>query len=316
MRDPLATVWACFETDEPCFAASEVALWPAGDRHILQKMGVIVEGVPAQCTICPACDLGHAEELEFLEEGTQQGFILCPVAGRVPITADQLRTWTIDFDALAVATAQCLRLEGKTKALVPGHLWRLGTTRWDEKDRLVILGRRLNAVDVAATNRHLIGVREGIVLTSSHGQLGDIWTGMKPTCVAIDELLSLNEGLMRADVVTLHAHIRSADAVRDSQALLKLNEDDFRRIVRREVVSQMKLQLTDDIMIRAYALHGTARAAEAALRSDGYVVDHSTIARAVERRRENGADHGSRTEDSASVVRTVVSHGRDKKKRK
>jgi len=78
--------------------ADEVAEWEKGTLGRLLTDGALQELKPANSLVCDACDEGHTELVQVIEEppGTRpRHYISCPEFGRVHVDPLRLRRWQI-----------------------------------------------------------------------------------------------------------------------------------------------------------------------------------------------------------------------------
>lgn len=117
--------------DEP-----HIRCWPEGALEVLERQALVVPASNACGVICDECDerCWIEPELRQLPDGEQVLVGFCEHRGHLYFSPEQQRRWQLDLTALCKAVARSLRLRGKLKEIVPGHLWRLGTRR--------MLGRR------------------------------------------------------------------------------------------------------------------------------------------------------------------------------
>ena len=101
--------------------ADEVATWPERLLDILSTEGVIQAIEPAGTIRCVACDEGHWEEPEWIDE---RAFLHCSEFGKVQLDPSLLQRWQVSPDGVAFFAARSLRARAPT-ALVEGRVWKL-----------------------------------------------------------------------------------------------------------------------------------------------------------------------------------------------
>ena len=80
----------------------DLARWPRAMVTELERLGLVVEHTPASHVTCPACELGHSEDVQYSgsAENGLHAVIRCPVFGRAEIEPDALRQWRLRDDEL------------------------------------------------------------------------------------------------------------------------------------------------------------------------------------------------------------------------
>ncbi|MBX3403826.1 MAG: hypothetical protein KF699_10490 [Phycisphaeraceae bacterium] len=312
MNHTLSILWACFDTTEPEFSASELASWPPADRKWLLEAGVLKETSAATSIACPSCEDGHVEEvLELPESAPRRFFIPCPDAVRVEIDLDGLRRWTVDVDMVAALIAAGLALTGPVRPVEPGRLWRLGTTRMGQSSREVVLFRQPDTEDGARIAAHIGQTGRPIVLFAGGEPPPTVWPGRTPACVALSRVLSHNGTRLHVDALLLHDLVSRADDLQSQMHAIPIEPKGKKLVVRRQLKAELSSHLADSNLLAAYRQHGSMREAATALTKErGKPVTKDMVQRAVTR--AGGAKAVLNSEDSESVTRTVASHRRDK----
>ncbi len=100
--DDLLWRFSSGEDDARIVGPEEIGRWPWAMLAELKRLALIVEHSPANRVACPACELGHVEDLQFSgdPEHGLHAVIPCPVFGRVEIEDDALRRWRLRDDEL------------------------------------------------------------------------------------------------------------------------------------------------------------------------------------------------------------------------
>jgi hypothetical protein len=314
MNDELALLWACLDTPAPLFSQATITSWPAVVRDWLVSSQILRETTAASQIACPACEDGHVEEvIQVSDASPARYYIPCPENLRVEIDPEDLRRWTVDFDALAANTARALCLAGEPMLTIPGRLWQLGRTSMLGTTRGVVFVRRLDEPDAAHVVAELDRSGRDIVLVPRHVPDERIWPGRVPAVIPLSQVATLEDESVLLDVVALTEMIAEADRAAHTIGGLTVTDAELNSIVKRKVKAAQKSALTDDAIVAAYKIHGTARATEEALKAEGYEIDHSTIARKVKQAEE--AEELRETLDSGSIGRSVASQPCDRGKK-
>jgi len=311
----LSILWACFDTTDPMFAASELASWPAADRQWLLEEGVLKETSAATAIACSSCEDGHVEEvLELPGSAPQRFFIPCHEAIRVEIDLEDLRQWTVDLDTVASLIAASLALTGAIKVVEPGRLWRLGTTTMGQVSREVVLLRKPDAEDSPRIAAHIGQTGRPIVLFAGGEPSVSIWPGRTPACVALSRVLSHDGSALQVNALLLHDLVSQADDLQSQMHATPVDPKAKKLVVRRQLKAELASHLADSNLLAAYRQHGSMREAATALTKErGTPVTKDMVQRAVTR--AGGAKSVLNSEDSNSVGRTVASHRHDRGKK-
>ena len=312
MGDFLSRLWACFDSSEPLFSAREVASWPDGQAQWLQERGVLCATTSASRVGCSCCPSGHVEDvLEVPDADPPRFFIACPESVTVEVDPEALRQWTIDGDAAASLIAAALGLQGRPTPIESGRVWRLGTTRWQQTSREVLLARGLGAEDAARIAAHAGQAGRPIVLVSGLEPLPHIWPGRPPACVALSRVMSQDATGLQADGVLLHDLVQKADELQAQVELLPLDPAGKRRVLRRHAQAAASSNQEDEVLVGAYqACHSYREAAKVLSARLKTKITKDKVKRAVDR--AGGPSAVINGANSNSVVRAVASHRRDK----
>jgi len=307
--------WASFDTVNPVFSHSAVEQWPADQFKLLLKLGLIEQTASATYVVCPECPSGHDEEVITVAaaDGRLTFWIRCPEALRVEIPASDLERWTIDFDCAADAISESLSLSGRRSVRIPSRLWRLGRTEHRGSQRDVFLARGLAWLDGEHIASEIRGVGRPIVLIGDSLPHGRVLNLPKLTLAPLSQAATVSEHGLDLDAVAMFELIIEADRAAHTIGGLTLSDRELNSMIRRQIDAHQKSTLTDDAIVAAYKIFGTARATEEALRKEGFEVDHSTIARKVKKAEE--ANELRSEMDSASVARTVASRSCDRQQK-
>lgn len=314
MPDVNETFWNIIDAATAELTADDVRSLGPAVEWILQS-GLVAETTSAGVVSCPECPDGHVEDVVSVpgDESTRL-WIACPRLLRVQIDPEALRRWVIRWDALVAVLASSLGLTGAWREIDPGSVWLLGVTDWQQSRREVALAVGIGGSTSTRLGQHVGPAGRTIVLTTGALPASDTWSGRVPACVPVRDVLTIGTAGMALDAVLLADRVRAADEAARHIGGLTLDEDQLKDVIRRQVRAAQKKELTDDLMVNAVAIHGSARKAEKALKAEGYEVDHSTISRAVKRHKDAAAKI-VRQEDSGSVSRTVASQPRNRGKK-
>ena len=312
MNETLSRLWACFDSYEPLFSAGEVASWTDGQAQWLRQRGVLCAAASTSRVACPCCASSHVEDvLEVPDADPQRFFVPCPESITVELDPEALRQWTIDGDAVAALIGETLGLRGSPTPIQPGRVWRLGTTRWRQSARELLLARGLDAEDAARIAAHAGQAGRPIVLVSCQEPPPHIWPGRPPTCVALSRVMSQDATGLQADVVLLHDLVQKADDLQAQLELMPLDPAGKKRVLRRQVQAAVASHQDDEVLVGAYRECSSYREA-AKLLSERLKtkISKDKIKRAVDR--AGGPVAVINGASSNSVVRAVASHRRDK----
>lgn len=311
MSDATTTFWSLIHAVGPTLTADDVRTLGSSTEW-LAKAGVLVETQAASVIECPNCEDGHIEQVISIPDDPERLWILCPLS-RVQISPNELRRWTFRIDLLIVALADAFALEGKPRDVCVGRIWSLGTTRFEQTKRELLLVLGDDASVRVPLAQHVGAAGRSIVMMTGQPPPRDMWSGRVPACLPVRDVVHVTDVGFTPEVVLMLDIVRAGDAAACHVGGLTLDEDQLDSIIRRKVRSVQRREVTDDLMLSAFATHGTARKAAIALKAEGYEVHHSTISRAV----KNVDDKARviRQDDSGSVARTVASQPRDRAKK-
>lgn len=105
---------------------AELAALPPGERNAIVDLGLVRRTTDATALICDDC--GEPHPAEIIQDPDQPGipYYLCPKIGRVPLSADAVHRWEVDFDRLAALIRKATGVNGKAATLVQSRVWLLG----------------------------------------------------------------------------------------------------------------------------------------------------------------------------------------------
>jgi len=121
------------EDEARIVGAEDLERWSEAMVAELERLGLLAEHTPANRATCPACELGHTEDVEFIRDAHNRlrAVIRCPVFGRTEIEAEALRQWKLRDDALT----NYLQREDDRSGLSGVVAWD-GTTLTVDRDRV------------------------------------------------------------------------------------------------------------------------------------------------------------------------------------
>jgi hypothetical protein len=232
---------------------------------------------------------------------------------RVSIADDLRRQWTINWSQFVELLAAAIGASGVHKPVVPGTLWRLGKVGWQSGKREALFAHALGEASVVDIAERICRFNGPILLVASELPPIVPRSGRYPAVVALSQIATLGAAGIELDRIALASVVAEADVAARAAEAEALDRRKLKDLVRQEVKTQRADALTDDAIVAAYKVHGTARATEEALRAEGFEIDHSTIARKVKAAREAGELLDGRSSDS--VQRAVASQPRDRRRK-
>ena len=316
MLNALDYVWPYIELDEPLFDEVYVRHWSDNVFEPLCRAGVLQQAEAADYFICPFCDSGHAEEIIAWDTpaGVQRLAIPCPENGRVLLSPEQLRRWTVSLDRLIHLLAAGLGITDQPAEVEPRRLWRLGKVNWQGAIRDVLFARGFDVRCVLSSPPDLERYPNAIVLLP-HAETSRVnWKHPAPVVVSLPEVATLGIDRIEFKHSVMIPRIAAADAVAREASENRLKMQDLKLMISREIKAVQTHELTDDILVRAYIQEGSFRkAAEFLSEETGQEITKDKVHRAVQR--AGGTTALARGEDSDSIVRTVASQRRDRTKK-
>ncbi len=302
MNDALRWLWPYMEVPRPLIADHLSRAWPDDALRRLRAAGFVAQAENARCVMCPGCAEGHIEDVVAIKQsdGSCRFYVYCPEVLRAEVSVDELRHWTIDLKAIAVALGRSMLLQGKCLLLVPGRLWRLGRAPWRDGTREVLFARGLTWQDAARVVDRVSRSRDPIVLVPYDANPAAPWGARRPAIVPLDQIAAFKSETLVVDTHELAAIVFDADAKCGRADEPHIDKKQLRRIMR----AQREVALSDEVYVAAYKQHGSYRKAAEALVAHGVETDRWAIERAV--RRAGGARAVRRDESSSSVVRAEV----------
>jgi hypothetical protein len=209
VHDALALLWTRACTREAIFTADELARWPDGLVDRLVERRILREANTATVVVCDACAGDHVEEVFWVESplgSVPRAYHSCPEAGRVPVPAERLRRWAIDFNGLATCTAAALSTAGEVAEVVPSRAWLLGKTTLSGSPRELFLLRGLSWPDgqrILDQARRLGTAVQPVGLLLGEAPPGLVWPADQPPLLSLSAVLSWDEAGIVADRAAL-----------------------------------------------------------------------------------------------------------------
>ena len=259
MSDALRWLLPYMEMPRPLIADQATRAWPDDALQRLRAAGFVAPAENARRVVCPGCTDGHMEDVVAMRQrdGSCRFYVYCPEVLRAEVSINDLRQWTIDLEAIAVAVAKSMSLQGKCLALVAGRLWRLGRADWRDNTREVLFARGLAWHDASSVVARINRSRDPIVLVPYDANLAAPWGARRPVIVGLDRIATITAGRLAVDTDELAAIVFDADAEDVHVDDRHIDESQLRRIMR----AQRDVALGDEVFIAAYKQHGSYRKA-------------------------------------------------------
>ena len=296
------------------FDYAETRTWPPGGLEHFRGLRLLRAAANGLMAPCPNCIDAHTETVTELEEsdGRRRYFIPCPESLRVEVTADMCCGWQIDLEALANLVAASIGLHS-AKVVVPGRLWRLGRTKWQDGTRQVVFATRLTDDDASTVACHVGTHGRDIVLVPHHVPDERLWPQRIPPVIALSQVASCDAAGLVVDTTVMAEAVVEIDRLNSAKHAIGTDRTG-QRIVQRAVKAEIKSLVSDDALVAAYKQHGSYRkAAEALSAQTETKITKDVVRRAVER--QGGIKEVMQEHDTPSVSRIVASHRRDRAKK-
>lgn len=296
------------------FDHAEIRTWPSGGLEHFRGLRLLRTAANGLMAPCPNCLDAHTESVTVLEEsdGRRRYFIPCPESLRVEVTVEMCCGWQVDLEALASLVATSIG-QHAAKAVVPGRLWRLGRTKWQDGTRQVLFATRLIDDDASSVMCHVGTHGRDIVMVPHYVPDDRIWPQRVPPVIALSQVASLEEKGLVLDAVAMAEVVAETDRVNATVHAVGTDRTG-RRIVQRVVKAEIKSFISDEPLVAAYREHGSLRkAAEFLSKQTGTKVTKDVVRRAIER--HGGIKEVMQKHDTPSVGRTVASQPRGRAKK-
>lgn len=232
MPDALATLWERTDLQSPAIDGDEALRLNDGDIARLISAGLIRETQAATSVTCDACDLGHVEDVVFIDMPADAGvraYIMCPDNGRVRVPIERLRRWELDFDGMARGVARAIASEGAPEEIVAARVWFVGKAVFANRSRDVFLARGLtwlDSHDILAQASRLTMSGAPLVFVAGAMPQPAVWGTNVPPVLPLSAVLSLNGNRLEIDKM----HVEGAVSGRADIAVKLSPEDRKRRI--------------------------------------------------------------------------------------
>lgn len=304
------------DTPGSLFDHSEVSRWPKGALDDFLKSHLVRPAQTGLTAPCPHCDDGHVETVTVVEpaDDTEKPryFICCPESLKVEVTEEMCRGWAVDLDGVAAALALALAVS-TPRPVLPGRFWRLGRMPWRDTTRETAFSVRLADDDAEALMRHVGTGGRAVVFVPHRVPDPGRWPGRAPAVISLHDVAALVDDNVVLDPEAVLEAIDEADRLAELTGGVSLDARG-KRLVRAQVKAEIKANLTDEMLVAAYQLHGSFdKAADALSEQLEADISRDKVWRAVQRAKEAGTFEPA--EDSASVGRSVASQPRDRGKK-
>jgi hypothetical protein len=311
VTDPLDLLWASFDTEAPVYSGDVVASLPDGAFAWLVGNGFVEPTANASHVACPSCPNRHVEEVVTIEgtDGRRQFAIPCPESIQVTVSDDLIRQWRPNYKALARQVRECLGAGDRARERVDDRLWRVGTAKTAGKKRDIYIARGLNWPGGLRLLSRCTGKRP-ILLTGLAAPPPEVFVDASPAVVPLPALTVIRGGDLDVDVVAMMELIAESDeALKRKGGGYALLERHITSVVERclergPVTSQIADGLRDGL---------STREIESKLAGQGTPLDHSNVARHIQRAK--ALVDPTTLKSSSSVLRSDSSQPRDSKAR-
>jgi hypothetical protein len=298
------------------FDHAEVSRWPKGALDDLMRSHLVRPAQTGLTAPCPHCDDGHVETVTVVESADDtekpRYFICCPESLKVEIDEAMCRGWAVDLDGLGAALASALAVS-TPKTVVPGRFWRLGRMQLRDTTREVVFAVRLAEDDADALMRHVGTGGRAVVFVPHRLPDRSRWPGRAPAVISLHDVAAMVDDNVVLDPQAVIEAIDEADRLAELAGGVSLDARG-KKLVRAQVKAEIKGNLTDEMLVAAYQLHGSFdKAADALSEQLETDISRDKVWRAVQRAMEAGTFEPA--EDSASVGRSVASQPRDRGKK-
>jgi hypothetical protein len=308
MTDAFRYLCLLMDMDNPRISAYEASMWPDDGFKKILAQGFLQLAENAECVTCPEC-FDYQEEIICSQYpgGVVRWFIACPECGRVQLEPDKLRQWGINCGSVAQAIASSLSLTGKCTEIAPGHVWRLGRWKLPDGTRDVLFAVGLTSPNGSILRRAITSSPRPVVLVPRQVPPEEFWVGKVPPLISLHDAAEFMDDQIILDPQYVLDVVRQDELEPDRQEPMTLEK--IKLMIQREVRTQGKVQITNDLLIAAYAQCGTYRDAAAFLSKESETdVGKDRVRRAVIKAR--GGKAGVSDKVSNSIVRST---GRDRR---
>ncbi len=212
-HDPLAPIWTRLDCEPPVFFADRPEPGFSTSRDRLVDLGFVQEIEPAQVAVCLACGGGHVRRVIWYEDsktGRRAGRIPCPNCGSVPIDPGALGRWSVDVPCLLAAAFRAAGGRVGIDAVVPGHLWFVGSATWLGRSRQAYFARFVHGAPRAAVLAALKPHPRAVLFHPTERAVR-MWVGATPNpVVALESVVSLTPAGLAFDAAVVESRLVDA----------------------------------------------------------------------------------------------------------
>lgn len=198
----------------------DLGRWPRAMVKEVKRCGLLVEHTPANRVTCPACELGHVEDVQFSGDA-QNGLhaaIHCPVFGRAGIEAAALRQWKLRDDELTTYLQRTDDRSGSSEVVL-----------WDGARLTVNRERMASATPLEQTARQGVAAVEPAYIFRA---VGSSWQlAFRGEALFVEDLKGM--GLIRSLLVHRNMWVSIIDMVPLAECGLDIVDEETLKTVRR-----------------------------------------------------------------------------------
>ena len=308
MTDAFKYLCLLMDKDNPRITAYEASMWPDDGFDKMLAQGFLQLAENSEYVTCPEC-FDYQEEIICSQYpgGVVRWFIACPECGRVQLEPDKLRQWGINCGAVAQAIASSLSLAGMCTEIAPGHVWRLGRWKLPDGTRDVLFAVGLTSPNGSILRRAITSSPRPVVLVPRQVPPEEFWVGKVPPLISLHDAAEFMDDQIILDPQYVLDVVRQDELEPDRQEPMTLER--IKLMIQREVRTQGKVQITEDLLIAAYNRCGSYReAAKFLSEQSGDRVGKDRVRRAVMSNGGESVVTSDRVSDS--IVRST---GRDRR---
>lgn len=176
------------------------------------------------------------------------------------------------------------------------------------------MARRLGDDDAGLVASHVSKRGRTIVVVPHEVPDDRLWPGVVPPVIPLSSLSSFEGDALSVDGVAFFELVEAADAAAERRSVLPTDPAVKKEVLKRQVAAAVNGVLEHDLFIAAMIETGSVRKAASFLtKALGRPISKDAVQRAV--KRAGGRKCLLRSEDSASVSRTVASQLRDRERK-
>jgi hypothetical protein len=122
----------------------ELSRWPVEAVRKLKSQNLIIKASPAVSVVCPGCEQECTMPVFTVPAGARAAasFVVCDKrddTNRVAVSAERLRQWRCDAEAVGRFVAQSLGLRPENQRKAGAGLWELGLVKGKKRSQMVCL---------------------------------------------------------------------------------------------------------------------------------------------------------------------------------